>query len=89
MNPSARKGFSVVEIFIVVAVLALGGFLGYKFLGAALGQKQQPTAVTTPAATTSSDTITSSKDLDNVTKQLDAVDVAGSFEQDLDTASSF
>lgn len=86
MNTSVRKGFSVVEIVLVVAVVALGGFIGYRFWGA-MNHKQA--AVTAPATSSEVAPVTNSKDLDTISQQLDNVDVSGSFEQELDTASSF
>lgn len=81
---TTHKAFSLVEIVLVVAVVGLIGFVGFKFWGATHTQ-------TAAAPTTTSEVASVKKaaDLDTVNKQLDNVNVAGSFDKDLDSAGSF
>lgn len=81
---TAHKAFSVVEIVLVVAVVGIIGFVGFKFWGATHKQ-----AATTPVTTSDVATVKKAADLDTVDKQLDNVDVSGSFETELDSAGSF
>jgi hypothetical protein len=79
------QGFHVIEVILVVAVVGLIGFMGFRFWDAA--QTKQTAA--TPTTAKEVVPVEKSSDLDTVSTQLDAVDVTGSFDSDLDSAGSF
>ena len=82
---TTRKGFTIVEFVLILVVVAVIGFLGYRFFSA-MDNKQ---AATAPATTADVATVKKAADLTTVSKQLDSVDVAGSFSNELDAAASF
>ena len=86
MKASSRKGFSLVEIVLVVVFVAVIGLVSYKFWSAS---NSKSTTASAPATAADVATVKKAADLDTVSKQLDSVDVAGSFEKELDSASSF
>ena len=66
------KGFSIVELFVIVGVLVLIGGLGY------VGWKSfnKSTDTGTPVSNSASaEVITTEKDLDAAAKQLDGLDI--------------
>jgi prepilin-type N-terminal cleavage/methylation domain-containing protein len=72
------KGFSMVEVLLVVAVVALIGGLGYVYVTNMNKSNQasstQKASVEKPAVTT----IKSSSDIDKATSELDSLDVTDS-----------
>lgn len=85
MRASSRKGFTLVEAVVIVAVIGVLGLVGFKFWSAMHDQQ----AAKAPTTTSDVATVKKATDLDTVNKQLDSVNVAGSFDKDLDSASSF
>jgi hypothetical protein len=79
------QGFHIIEVVLVVAVIGLIGFMGFRFWNAS--QTKQTAATPTTAKEVAP--VEKKSDLDTVTNQLDAVDVTGSFDSDLDSAGSF
>lgn len=73
-----HKGFSAVEIIIVLAVLVVGGALGYVFVSRQqAAEPQAESVVTTPATTTES----ARAEAANVGAELEGLDI----DQTLDT----
>lgn len=79
------QGFHVIEIVLLVAVIGLIGFVGFRFWDAS----QTKEAATAPTTTKDVAPVEKASDLDKVNSQLDAADVTGSFESDLNSAGSF
>lgn len=75
MRTTRTKGFSVIEVSLIVAVIAVIGGLGFVFYNK--WQASQQTQASTPPATTKStaQTLTKTADLDKVSSTLDATDV--------------
>ena len=80
----SQTGFSIVELLVVVAVLALIGFVGYRVYSALNGNNT--TADTTQVANqsstandvTSAPAVNSTSNLDDAQKALDQTDPGGS-----------
>ena len=87
MNYSSKLGFSIIELVIVVAVVGLGGFLGYTYFAkqkaqvadTASSQARTADVPAAPAVNTAADLTTAEKALDSITvgstsdsSQLDA-----------------
>jgi type II secretory pathway pseudopilin PulG len=81
---TSHKAFSIVEIILVVVVVGIIGLVGFKFWNTSQNKQAN-----TPATTSDVASVKKAADLDTVDKQLDNVDVSGSFESDLDSAGSF
>ena len=79
-----QSGFTLIEIAIVVLVIGLLAFIGLRVWGS---YSSGPVATNTPTSDTAK--ISSVKDLDSVDKQLDNIDVVGSFESELDSQADF
>ena len=82
-----QKGFTLVEVVVVVLVIGLLGFIGVRVWGNYTSQQvaQAPT-VTTPASIKK---INNAQDVKTVESQLDNIDVVGSFDKELDAAATF
>ena len=80
-----QKGFTLVEVAVVVLVVGLLAFIGLRVWGT---YSAQDLAKNTDQ-TTETTKIATAKDLDSVEKQLDNTDVVGSFENELDSQSDF
>lgn len=86
MSQSQRtQGFHIIEGVLVVAVVALVGFVGYRFWDAS----HTASAPAAPVTVKDVPQVKSTEDLTTVNKQLDAADIDGSFEADLDAAETF
>jgi prepilin-type N-terminal cleavage/methylation domain-containing protein len=86
MIDSRQKGFTLVEIVVVVLVIGLLGFIGVRVWG---NYTSQQLAKDTTPTTASVQPIKTAKDVQTVENQLDSIDVVGSFENDLNSAASF
>jgi prepilin-type N-terminal cleavage/methylation domain-containing protein len=80
-----QKGFTLVEVVVVVLVIGLLGFIGVRVWGTYTSQELANNSTTTENV----QTLSSLKDVEAVEKQLDNIDVVGSFEQELDSEASF
>ena len=85
MISSRQKGFTLVEVVVLVLVIGLLGFIGVRVWGTYTSQELAKDTTTTAQV----QTIKNAKDVEAVEKQLDNIDVVGSFEKDLDSESSF
>jgi len=87
MSHSSQSGFSIIELVIIVAVVGLGGFLGYTYFAkqkaqvadTASSQARTADVSAAPAVNTTADLTTAEKALDATTvgstsdsSQLDA-----------------
>ena len=82
---SKQKGFTLVEVVALVLVVGLIGFVGLRVWGSYTTNQlaQDSTSVETVRQ------ITSAADVEAVEKQLDDIDVVGSFEEELDAETTF
>jgi len=76
----SKKGFTIVEVLIVVAILAVIGLLGWtyynKFFGSDTGSQESSTNTTTSSTTMPE--VKSSSDLQKAADAVNAIDVDGS-----------
>jgi type II secretory pathway pseudopilin PulG len=80
-----QTGFTLVEVVALVLVVGLIGFVGVRVWGSYATNQlaQDSTSVETVRQ------VTTAADVEAVEKQLDAIDVVGSFEKELDTETTF
>lgn len=88
-----HKGFGIIEITFVVAVLAIGGLLGYKALEI-LSKSNTVSTVNTSAQTQQVNTdqapaINGASDLDKSASTLDATNIDGTEADQLNTETTF
>ena len=82
------KGFSLVEVMIVVVIVGLLGFIGWRVWDAMQTQPaedQNGTSQTTPAETD----VESEADLDEASQTLDATNIEGSEPKQLESETTF
>jgi competence protein ComGC len=79
-----HRAFTLVEVVGVVLVVGLLAFVGLRVWGSYTSKEL---ANNTPTDTVRQ--VTTTADVNAVEKQLDTVDVVGSFEQELDAETSF
>ena len=80
-----NKGFSIVEVVIILAVVALIGLIGWR-----VWMANQPADKDTETVQVQDvQPINSDKDLDKVSDQLDEMNVEGTESQQLDSQTSF
>lgn len=82
----SNKGFSIVEVLIVILVLALVGFIGWKVWDT---MNQPTTDEGTSQQQPASDDMKSEEDLDKADKTLDDTNVDGTEAQQLELETSF
>jgi len=80
-----QKGFTIIELAVVVLVIGLLAFIGVRVWGTYTSRELANSSNNTP--TTSK--IGSYEELASVEKQLDDTDLVGSFEAELDNEASF
>ena len=80
-----NKGFSIVEVVIILAVVALIGLIGWRVWMA----NQPADSETETVQVQDVQPIKSDKDLDKAASQLDEMNVEGSESQQLDSQTSF
>lgn len=80
-----QKGFTLVEVVVVVLVIGLFAFIGLRTWGSYSNQE----LATDNTSTETVRQVTTKADVEAVEKQLDNIDVVGSFEKDLDSEMSF
>lgn len=80
-----QKGFTLVEVVALVLVVGLIGFVGLRVWGSYSTSQlaQDSTSVDTVRQ------VTNVGDVEAVEKQLDTIDVVGSFEEELDAETTF
>jgi prepilin-type N-terminal cleavage/methylation domain-containing protein len=81
-----NKGFSIVEIVIVLAIVGLIGVLAWRFWDAS---QTSPADTSTESTTQTAPNVNSDADLNKADQSLDSTDVEGSESQQLDTQTSF
>lgn len=84
-----NKGFSIVEVLIIVLVLALVGFIGWKVWDNLANKPAATNDTTTQQETTPATEVESKSDLDKVDKTLDDTNVDGNEVQQLDSQVNF
>lgn len=84
-------GFSLVEILLVVAVVALLGFIGFRVWDANSGQNNRPAATTTQEDGSRDDApvINDASDLDKANRALDETDVEGNSSTQLESEVAY
>lgn len=83
-----NKGFSIVEVLIIVLVLALVGFIGWKVWDN-LANKPASNDTTTQQKAVPATDVKNKSDLDKVDKTLDDTNVDGNETQQLDSQVNF
>lgn len=83
MSRRHAKGFSVVEVGLIVAVIAVIGGLGFVFYNKwqASQQTQASTSTSKPALSSVAPTITKTADLDKAASVLNSTDVTSSSDE--------
>lgn len=85
-----QKGFSIVEIVIIIAILVVLALVGWR-LWQQMSQSNDQTA--TPTSQTSGQVqtppIDNENDLNRAAQRLDSVDVDGNYQDELDQQTSF
>jgi len=76
-----RKGFTIIEIVLVIVILATVGALGFIFLT----KSNQKTTSTVPATVTD---IKAASDIDTVTSQLNSINLDTDSSSELDSLTS-
>jgi len=72
-----NKGFGVLEIVLVVAAIAVVGFVGWKAYVAFSNNKKADTSQSQQATTEQAPAVTDNASLDKSAATLDAIDVGG------------
>lgn len=75
-----QKGFTIVEIAVVVLIVGLLGFIGLRVWGSYTSQE----LATNPTSTSDVREVTDAASLSAVEKQLENVDIVGSYEKELE-----
>lgn len=81
-----QKGYTIVEVVVVVLVIGLLAFIGLRVWGS---YSSNELASNAPSTTDNVSPVKTAGDLAAVEKQLEDTDVDGSFEQDLNSELSF
>lgn len=83
MKRMHTKGFSIVEVGLIIAVIAIIGGLGVVFYNKwqASHQTQASTSTTSAAQSTAVPTVTKTADLDTASTALDSTDVTSSSDE--------
>lgn len=79
-----NKGFSIVEVMIIVLVITIAGFIGWKVWEATNAPK-----AAAPIAPAGQSEVQTKEDLDTVDKELDSADIEGNELQQLESEVNF
>ena len=84
-----NKGFGIIEVTLIFAVIAIAGFVGYKAVDMLSKDKTPDITQTAQVNTDQAPAVTEASDLDKSTATLDAVDIDSTEAAQVDLETTF